>query len=682
MRRRARGGPGAGEAPRNRDWAGRDWLAGAPVTGDRRAARARRALQPASGPDRAGSATLSRAAGSGNTSVTPYGRTAVATPPAAPGTAPPGNHRASLDGVGAPPTASRGWFVGEGPHVRGRAIWLMLCFASLAILLLGHLFQVQIGEHTALAAAAAREDNMSFVLAAHRGEILDSDGQVLVGTVATYSVYVDPALIPVTELDADAAEIAAVLRISESQVVQVLSEPNQYAFLADHVSQGVKDQLVALNSPQVPGLILTEEDEPVYEPSAVPGKSSAANLLGFVNADGQGQYGVEGYYNSLLTGKNGEASEIKDSQGYAIYLNQAHNVPAQDGDNLELGLSSQVQYWAEQAIAEAVTKDSAQSGEILVMNTHTGAIQAWADYPSYNATDYASTPIGDFADQSVDGLYQPGSVMKVVTFAGGLQNAAITPGYTFDEQQTVVDGVLIHDWDDRSHGQVTMQKVLDMSLNNGAMKVMNLEGPNAFYTNMLSFGIGAPTGVDLAGEANQQMAPQRDVSMLDYSEMSFGQSVVVTPVEMLAAVNAVANDGVWVQPHAVDFIIDPTTGTTTPVVPTTRQVISPAAASTLTTMMTHVVDDADGEGFDARIPGWSGEVAGKTGTAQEPINGKMTGSVVSFVGFLPASDPQFTMMVVINEPQVPAADDFGSLLAAPVWRQMAEQMIDYYHLTP
>ena len=272
VRRRARGGPGAGEAPRNRDWAGRDWLAGAPVTGDRRAARARRALQPASGPDRAGSATLSRAAGSGNTSVTPYGRTAVATPPAAPGTAPPGNHRASLDGVGAPPTASRGWFVGEGPHVRGRAIWLMLCFASLAILLLGHLFQVQIGEHTALAAAAAREDNMSFVLAAHRGEILDSDGQVLVGTVATYSVYVDPALIPVTELDADAAEIAAVLRISESQVVQVLSEPNQYAFLADHVSQGVKDQLVALNSPQVPGLILTEEDEPVYEPSAVPGE--------------------------------------------------------------------------------------------------------------------------------------------------------------------------------------------------------------------------------------------------------------------------------------------------------------------------------------------------------------------------------------------------------------------------
>jgi cell division protein FtsI/penicillin-binding protein 2 len=227
-----------------------------------------------------------------------------------------------------------------------------------------------------------------------------------------------------------------------------------------------------------------------------------------------------------------------------------------------------------------------------------------------------------------------------------------------------------------------MQTVLDMSLNNGAIKAQQLEGADAFYDNMLAFGIGAPTGVDLAGEANQQMPPQSALSALDYAEMAFGQSVSVTPVEMLAAINAVADGGVWVQPHAVDSVIDPNSGTSTPVVPTTRRVISAASAATLATMMTHVVDDSDGEGFDARIPGWSGEVAGKTGTAQEPIDGKLTGSDVSFGGFLPASDPQFTMLVVIDEPQVPAADDFGSLLAAPVWRQMAEEMIDHWHLTP
>jgi cell division protein FtsI/penicillin-binding protein 2 len=647
MSDRARGTP-TRRAVRGREWDGRDWLPDLLVADDQ--------SQPGSERRLAG----------------PSPR--VAPPPRR------GERGAPLKGRRVPgPPAARGWFVGEGPNVRGRALWLMLCFAALAATLLGHLFQVQIGEHSTLSAAAAADHDMSFVLAAHRGEVLDSNGQVLVSTEATYSVYVDPAMIGAQSRDQDAAEIAAVLRLSESQVVQVLAEPTEYAFLARDVSQSVKDRLALL---PVPGLILTEVDQPIYETSPVPGESFAANLLGFVNASGQGQYGVEGYYNGLLTGKAGEASEIRDSQGNAIYLNRAQTVPAQNGDNLELGLDSQVQYWAEQAIAEAVTKDSAQSGEILIMNTHTGAIEGWADYPSYDATDYASTSLADFKDQAVDGLYEPGSVMKSITFAGGLQNGAITPGYTFDEQQTVVDGVLIHDWDERSHGQITMQKVLNMSLNNGAMKVMNLEGPSAFYTNMLSFGIGAPTGVDLAGEVNQQLPAQSQLTMLNYSEMTFGQSVVVTPVEMLAAVNAIANGGVWVQPHAVDAVINPNTGTTTPVTPATRRVISAQTAQTLSTMMTHVVDDSDGEGFDARIPGWTGEVAGKTGTAQEPINGRYTGSVVSFVGYLPASDPQFTMMVVVNEPQVSASDDFGSLLAAPVWRQMAEEMIDRYHLTP
>ncbi|MGA8014743.1 MAG: penicillin-binding protein 2 [Candidatus Dormiibacterota bacterium] len=588
--------------------------------------------------------------------------------------------RGSSSEAGGPrPPAARGWFVGEGPRIRGRALWLMLAFAGLAITLLGHLADVQIADHATLAADAARSHDLSFVLTAHRGEILDSSGNVLVSIVPAYDVYLDPALVSDEDRAGDAALIAKPLGLTAAAVAEVLAEPTQYAFLARDITEGVKNQLAGL---PVPGIILQEQDEDVYAPSAVPGESFAANLLGFVNGSEVGQYGVEGYYNSLLAGRPGQASEIRDSQGNAIFLNQATRVPAEDGDNLELGLDSQVQYWAEAAIANAVSQDSAASGQILVMNTKTGAIEAWADYPSYAATDYASTPVGDFRDPAIDGLYEPGSVMKVVTFAGGLQNGAITPGYTFDEQQTVVDGILIHDWDDRSHGRVTMQTVLDDSLNNGAMKVMNLEGSNAFYSNDLAFGMGAPTGVDLAGEASSPLPPSSKLSKLDYSEMAFGQSISVTPIEMLAAVNAVANGGVWVEPHAVDQIINPNTGTTTAYTPTTRRVISAQTAATLTTMMTHVVDDPGAEGFDARIPGWAGDVAGKTGTAEEPTNGKYTGTDVSFVGYLPASNPQFTMMVVIDEPQVPAADDFGSLLAAPVWRQMAEQMIDHWHLTP
>ncbi len=646
MSRRERARSAAGQVVRGREWDGRDWYPD---------------LLAADDPHDRGPAPARKQSGAATSSA-------------------PGVHRAALSGPVAPgPPAARGWFVGEGPNVRGRALWLMLAFAALAILLLGHLFQVQVGQHAALSSAAAREENINFTLTAQRGEILDSEGQVLVGNQTTWDVHIDPALIETADRDQDAAQIADVLGASESQVLQALEEPNEYAFLANNVSQSVKDQLSQLN---IPGIILQEVDEPVYGSSAVPGESFAADLLGFVNSSGEGQYGVEGYYNQLLSGKNGEASELTDSQRTAIYLNRAQMVPAQNGDNLELGLNSQYQYWAEQAIANAVDKDSAQSGQILIMNTHTGAIEAWADYPSYDANDYASTPIADFADPAIDSLYAPGSIMKTVTFAGALQGGAITPGYSFDEGPTTIDGVTIQDWDHEAHGWITMQTVLDESLNNGAVKAEELEGANAFYANMLAFGIGAPTGVDLAGEVNQEMAPQTKLRDLDYAEMSFGQSVSVTDVEMLAAVNAIANGGVWVEPHAVDSITNPNTGTTTQVVPTTRQVISAATASTLSTMMTHVVDDAGGEGFDARIAGWTGEVAGKTGTAQEPIDGQLTGSDVSFVGFLPASDPQFTMLVVLDEPQVPAADDFGSLLAAPVWRQMAEQMIDYDHLTP
>ena len=589
-------------------------------------------------------------------------------------------------GGGAPPARpARGWFVGEGPQVRGRAIWLMLAFAALGATLLTHLVIVQVVEHATLSAAAARDHEMSFVLPAHRGEILDSSGRVVVSTEATYSVYVDPALITASHREDDAAQIAKVLGLNQAQVATILAESTQYAYLASDVSQSVKDQMANLvvDAQPVNGIIIQEQDQPVYEASAVPGESFAANLLGFVNASGEGQYGVEGYYNGLLSGTAGKASEIKDSQGNAIYLSEAQKVAPSNGDNLELGLNSQVQYWAEQAIAQAVTADSAANGEILIMDTKTGAIEAWADYPSYSANNYGGTPIGDFRDLSVDGLFQPGSLMKTVTFAGALENGAITPGYTFDERPTTIDGVTIQDWDGVAHGEITMQKVLDDSLNNGAIKALDLEGENPFYANMLAFGIGAPTGVDLAGEVNQPMAPQSQLSALDYAEMSFGQSVVVTPVEMLAAINAVGNGGVWVQPHAVDSIINTTTGVSTAVTPVTRRVIPAATAQTLTTMLTGVVDDTGGEGFEARIPGFAGEVALKTGTAQEPTNGTYQGALDdSVVGYLPASNPQFTMLVDINDAHVPASDNYGSILAAPVFKQMAEQIIDLDRIAP
>ena len=275
--------------------------------------------------------------------------------------------------------------------------------------------------------------------------------------------------------------------------------------------------------------------------------------------------------------------------------------------------------------------------------------------------------------------YEPGSIMKVITFAGGLNNNAFAPSTVIDEKQQRIDGYLIHDWDRRSHGNVSMQWVLDDSLNNGAIDAMKMEGQNAFYNNLLAFGVGAPTGVDLAGEVNDPLAPAASWGPLKYAEATFGQGLVTTPVEMLAAVNAVANGGVWVQPHAVNAIVNPNTGTTTPFVPVTRRVMSASAANTLAHMMVGVVNDPGAEGKRAKIPGYSMEIAGKTGTAQVALpNGGGYGPnvVASFIGFMPVTNPQFTMMVILNNPQVSASNRFGSILAAPIWKQMAELMLD------
>ena len=570
----------------------------------------------------------------------------------------------------------------DAPDLRRRGLWLVLAFLGMATAVFGRLVQVQVIQGRSLARAAAESHTTSVSLHATRGVILDGTGRVLVSNIQVFDVFADPALVPAADRTQVAGQLAPILQLSSAQILRALNQPNQFDYLAKAVSQDVNDKLQALG---LSGIGTVPSEESVYNSSGVPGDSFAANLLGFVNAAGVGQYGLEGYYNSILSGVNGHESTLTDVNGNAIVLGRQQMVPAQNGDNLELGLDSRIQYDADLALANGVMASKSTSGTLMIMDTKTGAIDAWAQYPSYNANDYASANIADFRDLAVTQPYEPGSIMKVITFAGGLNHNAFTPSTVIDEKQQRIDGFLIHDWDRRSHGNVSMQWVLDDSLNNGAIDAMKMEGENAFYNNLLAFGIGAPTGIDLAGEVNDPLAPETSWNPLRYAEATFGQGLVTTPVEMLAAVNAVANGGVWVQPHAVNAILNPNTGTTTAFVPETRRVMSATAAHTLAHMMVGVVNDPGSEGKRAKIPGYSMEIAGKTGTAQVALpNGGGYGPnvVASFVGFMPATNPRFTMMVVLNSPQVNAGNRFGSILAAPIWKQMAELMIETWRIEP
>ena len=318
------------------------------------------------------------------------------------------------------------------------------------------------------------------------------------------------------------------------------------------------------------------------------------------------------------------------------------------------------------------------------MDPKTGGIVAWADYPSYNANNFNQTPTAAFKDNVLSYVYEPGSVMKVVTLSGAIDKGAIKPSTVINDPGALyIGGYRIADWDGRNHGNINYTYVLEHSLNVGAMKAMQAEGHQAFYSYLQGFGLTQPSGIDVAGE-NFVPPPAAD-KMADsqYATTAFGQGVDVNMVQMLAAVNVVANGGKYAPPHVVERIgnkINPV------MLQAQRQVISPDAAKQMTRMMEAVVQH--GSGFTSRVHGFELDQAGKTGTSQIPVNGKYTLNVwASFVGFLPSDHPRFTMIVVIRKPNVPGSDkdwtlNDGYFTAAPVWQKIAQTMVVSWHITP
>src|ERR1700686_2023104 len=250
----------------------------------------------------------------------------------------------------------------DGPDLRRRGLWLVLAFLAMATAVFGRLVQVQVIQGKSLARAAAALHTTSITLHATRGVILDRNGRVLVSNVQVFDVFADPALVPAADRQQVAGMLAPILQLSASQVLRALSQPNQFDYLAKGVSQDVNDKLQALG---LSGVGTIPSEQTVYDPSPVPGDSFAANLLGFVNAAGVGQYGLEGYYNSILSGMTGHESTLTDVNGNAIVLGRQQMVPARNGDNLQLGPDSQIQYWADLAIANGVNSSKSTSGTLM-----------------------------------------------------------------------------------------------------------------------------------------------------------------------------------------------------------------------------------------------------------------------------------------------------------------------------
>jgi cell division protein FtsI/penicillin-binding protein 2 len=393
----------------------------------------------------------------------------------------------------------------------------------------------------------------------------------------------------------------------------------------------------------------------------------AAHLLGFVNEDRTGYYGLEGQYDGLLNG-----TALKS------------DIPGvRPGADLVLTLDRTAQAITEEELARGLQETGATSGSIIVMNPRNGEILAMASAPTFNPNQYADlakTDINQFINPVTSSNFEPGSTFKIFTMAAALDMGLVTPETTYNDTTYIeIGGQVIWNWDRAAHGETDMVGLLAKSLNVGAASLAMQLGQQNFYRYVRAFGMGRPTGIDLQSEAAGQLRT-RDTDPSNWSESdlgtnSFGQGVSATPIQMIAAVAAVANDGVLVQPHVVKKIVNGTRETVAKTVQVGRP-ISAKTAHTLTEMLVQVVER---EVSFAQVPGY--RVAGKTGTAQIPVPGGYDDpwTIASFIGYAPAGNPQLIIMVKLDRPTL---SPYGSETAAPVFQKLATRLFAVLDIKP
>lgn len=549
------------------------------------------------------------------------------------------------------------------PKPHSRIVFLAAVLIGVALILVGRLVHWQVFQAGSLRQLAAAESTGSHFLPAQRGCIYDRHGYPLAMNIFEYEISAAPPMLRNPYELAD--RLWPLLGQSREQVLRMLTQDRPYVLLEPHASREVGETIASWDEL---GLFVQPRPKRAY-----PEGPLAAHVLGFVNLVGKGYYGLEGYYDTALRGRSEDVEEVS-----GIPVAWAAIVP-QDGQDLVLTLDRTIQYLVEQELAQAVEHYQAEGGTIIVMDPHTGAILAMASYPTYDPNNFAHEPPDLFVNPAVSSQYEPGSVFKIITLAAGLDTGLIRPDTQFYDSGVIeVGGRTIMNWDKRGHGLVTMTDVLAMSLNVGSAYVSTHLGAERFYNYLQRFGFGRPTGVDLDGEVGGTVRKPGDPDWheSDLGTNSFGQGVAVTPLQMVTAVAAVANGGALMQPYVVAQRVSGDGEVITAQPAVVRRPISAETARTLTEMLVEVVER---QATRAAVPGY--RIAGKTGTAQTPIPGGYdpNSTIASFVGYAPADDPLFIVLVKIDKPRL---SPWGSEVAAPVFRRIAEQLFVLMGIPP
>ena len=571
-----------------------------------------------------------------------------------------------------------------GPVIRRRLAVCMAAFFMLFSALSARLFILQVVKSEALQRRAQSQWTSESVIAPTRGRILDRNGRVLAQSATAYSASVSPR--QVTDPARLARLLAPVLDMDAAAIEKKASDTSKGGVtLKRQLSRDRAQQLKAMKaeyaragSDALRGLYLEEESRRYY-----PMGQFAAQLLGLTTIDGVGQAGLEQALDRYLSGREGRVLQEIDGKGRALSNAGRAYVPAVDGGGVRLTLDSSLQAFAEQAAREALTVNDAKAVRVIAMDPHTGEILALVNKPDFDLND---PPRGDvdaltarLKNRVVTDAYEPGSTFKILTAAAALDAGLVTPAEGFYCSGSVtVDGGRIRCWGN-PHGAETFAQALQNSCNPVFVEMGLRLGTERFYKYLRAFGIGQRTGVDIPGEAGGIVISEKRVKRVDLARIGFGQSVAVTPVQLLTAACAVINGGNLMKPYVVSEITDASGAVIEKGSPqVVSQPISRATSDTMRVLLENVV--TLGGGKNAYIPGY--HVGGKTGTAQVYVNGAVSSAthIGSFLGFAPANDPRIAVLLIVDEANVPV--DYGSVTAAPYARSFLERALNYLGVAP
>ncbi len=505
---------------------------------------------------------------------------------------------------------------------------------------------------------ASNQHSEEVTIAAARGTLYDRGGvQLAIGEQAT-TVYADPRT--VTDPRSEAATVAKIMRLDENEV---------YALLADrtlgfvYVARKANSALAAkLARKGLPGLGFYHEEQRFY-----PQFNLAAQVLGYAGVDNQGLAGLELSLNRQLAGQPGRERIVKDASGQAIDTITSRT--ERDGEDVYLTLDHTLQSNAQAVLRDTVRRWHAKSATAIVLDPATGAVRAMAVAPGFDANDYPKVWRVFQRNRAVTDTYEPGSTFKLVTVAGALSDRLVSPTtrFTLPYSIQVADRV-VHDAEPRGTETMTVAHILSHSSNVGAITLAQKLGKQRLVRWIKRFGFGKLTGIDFPGESQGIVLPEERWSGSSIGNIPIGQGIAVTPIQMASAYAAIANRGLWVQPHLVDHV-----GDGAPKVPGRRRIVTQWVARQIMAMLKNVV--AEGTGTLAEVPGY--QVAGKTGTAAKPdAQGGYSDSryVASFVGVVPASRPRLVILVSVDEPR---GAIWGGVVAAPAFSQIAKFGLQY-----